>query len=99
MEIAIGYTLAKPVVTQEECDAYATMAQAVNDHNAACKVGDTVWMIEDKEDCYAVAEGGVVQEPTPADTTPTAEEDLSALVVDHEYRLSLLELGITDETT
>ena len=67
-EIALGYTLAKPVATQEECTAYAAMAQAVNDHNAACGDGDTRWMIEDGESCYTVA----------AVPPPTAEE-LAAL--------------------
>lgn len=93
-EIILGYTLAKPVVTQAQCDAYAAMAQAVNDHNAACAVGDTLWTIEDKEDCYTVTEDGTVPEPeTPA---PAAEDDLAALMVDHEYRITLLELGVTD---
>lgn len=62
--ITLGYTLAKPVVTQEECTAYAAMAQAVNDHNSACMDGDTRWMIEDGEDGYTVA----------AVPPPTAEE-------------------------
>lgn len=31
-----------------------------------------------------------------AETTPTETEDLSALLVDHEYRLTLLELGVTE---
>lgn len=63
-KIALGYTLAKPVVTQEECTAYAAMAQAVNEHNAACTEGETRWMIEDGESCYTVA----------AVPPPTAEE-------------------------
>ena len=63
-EIVLGYTLAKPVATQEECTAYAAMAQAVNEHNAACTEGDTRWMIEDGESCYTVA----------AVPPPTAEE-------------------------
>lgn len=75
-KITLGYTLAKPVVTQEECTAYAAMAEAVNAHNAACAVGDTLWSIEDKADCYEVTEGGVVQEPEPASTLPTTEERL-----------------------
>lgn len=54
-EIVLGYTLAKPVMTQEECTAYAAMAQAVNEHNASCTEGDTRWMIEDGESCYKVA--------------------------------------------
>ena len=40
-EIILGYALAKPVETQEQCTAYAAMAEAVNAHNAACAVGDT----------------------------------------------------------
>lgn len=78
-EIGLGYTLAKPVVTQKECTAYAAMAEAVNAHNAACAVGDTLWGIENKADCYEVAEGGVVQETEPASTLPTTEERLAAL--------------------
>lgn len=77
--ITLSYTLAKPVVTQKECTAYAAMAEAVNAHNAACAVGDTLWSIEDKADCYKVVEGGVVPEPEPASTLPTTEERLAAL--------------------
>ena len=35
----------------------------------------------------------------PADSAPppTAEEDRDAMLVDHEYRLTLLELGVTEE--
>ena len=106
-EIILGYTLAKPVETQEQCTAYAAMAEAVNAHNAACAVGDTLWGIEDKTDCYEVAEGGTVPEPEPASTLPTTEErlaaleagqaDADALNVDQAYRLTLLELGLTPE--
>lgn len=78
-EIILGYTLAKPVETQEQCTAYAAMAEVVNAHNAACAVGDTLWVIEDKADCYEVAEGGTVPEPEPASTLPTTEERLAAL--------------------
>lgn len=63
-EIVLGYTLAKTVETQEQCTAYAAMAEAVNAHNAACAVGDTLWGIEDGESCYTVA----------AVPPPTAEE-------------------------
>lgn len=78
-EITLGYTLTKPVATQEECTAYAAMAEAVNAHNAACAVGDTLWGIEDKADCYEVAEGETVPEPESADPTPTMEERVDAL--------------------
>ena len=82
-DIILGYTLAKPVATQEECNAYTAMAQVVAAHNAACKVGDTLWQIEDKEDCYAVTDGGTVQEPKePSDPEPTLKEQLAALQED-----------------
>lgn len=77
--ITLGYTLAKPVETQEQCTAYAAMAEAVNAHNAACAVGDTLWSIEDEADCYEVAKGETVPEPEPASTLPTTEERLAAL--------------------
>lgn len=77
--ITLGYTLAKPVETQEQCTAYAAMAEAVNAHNAACAVGDTLWSIEDKADCYEVAKGETVPEPEPASTLPTTKERLAAL--------------------
>lgn len=64
MKITLGSTIAKPVETQEQCTAYAAMAQAVNNHNAACGDGDTRWMIEDGESSYTVA----------AVPPPTAEE-------------------------
>ena len=99
--ISPGFSVPKPVETQEECDAYAAMAEAVNAHNAACAVGDMTWSIEDKTDCYEVAESGTLPEPQPA--SPTLEEQLTALQsaqtdadalnVDQEYRLTLLELG------
>lgn len=79
MEITLGSTITKPVETQEQCTAYAAMAEAVNAHNAACAVGDTLWVIEDKADCYEVAEGGTVPEPEPASTLPTMEERVDAL--------------------
>ena len=107
MEITLGSTITKPVETQEQCTAYAAMAEAVNAHNAACGVGDTLWVIEDKADCYEVAEGETVPEPEPASTLPTTEErlaaleagqaDADALNVDQAYRLTLLELGLTPE--
>ena len=63
MEIKIGYALAKPVETQAQCDAYTAMVEAVNAHNAACAVGDTLWSIADKPGCYEVTDGGVKSDP------------------------------------
>ena len=50
------------------------MAQAVNSHNSACAVGDTLWTIADGETCYTVAEGDVVQEPEVVEVPPTNSE-------------------------
>jgi hypothetical protein len=35
-------------------------------------------------------------DPGPEPEEPTEEEDFSSMLVDHEYRLTLLELGISD---
>lgn len=35
----------------------------------------------------------ITPEPTPE---PTEEEDIAAMTVDHEYRLTLLELGLSE---
>ena len=110
MEIKIGYALAKPVETQAQCDAYTAMVEAINAHNTGCSVGDTLWSIADKPGCYEVTDGGTV--PDPADlpepeptlkeqleTLKAAQADTDAMTVDQEYRIALLELGTTDETT
>ena len=110
MDITIGYTLAKPVQTQAQCDIYNSMAKAVEAHNTACAVGDTLWGIEEEAACYKVVDGGTV--PDPADLPkpePTLKEqlgtlqaalaDADALNLDQDYRLTLLELGVTDDET
>lgn len=102
--IVPGWKVDKPVETQDQCDKYSEMAAAVNAHNAACKVGDVTWTIEDKPGCYEVAESGVVPEPEPAPPSleeqlaalQSAQNDTDAMTVDQEYRLTLLELGVTD---
>ena len=38
--------------------------------------------------------GGIVPEPEPVIVEPSEAEDATALLIDHEYRLTLLELGI-----
>ena len=121
MEIKIGYALAKPVETQAQCDAYTAMVEAVNAHNAACAVGDTLWVIEDGTDSYTVAADVVVREPTAEELAAQEEArkkaeareklpgtvaalnaalaDADALNLDQDYRLTLLELGVTDDET
>lgn len=121
MKIKIGYVLAKPVETQAQCDAYTAMVEEVNSHNAACAVGDTLWVIEDGTDSYTVAADVAVREPTAEELAAREEArkkaeareklpdtvvalqaalaDADALNVDQDYRLTLLELGVTDDET
>ena len=104
MEITIGTTLAKPVDTPAQLAAYTAMADAVNVHNAAAVPGDTLWTIEDGAEGCTVAEDGTLPEPEPPAPTPAdrlaeleaAQTDTDSLQLDHEYRLTLLELGVAE---
>ena len=115
MEIKPGAKILKPVITQEECDAYSAVVDAITAHNAAAAVGEALWSMDDQPEAYVVVEAGTqpapadAPQPDPADApkpTPTLEErlatvesaqaDADALNVDQAYRLTLLELGITE---
>lgn len=39
---------------------------------------------------------GEIPEPEPVEPEPTEADDTAAMLVDHEYRLTLLELGLTE---
>lgn len=80
MEIKPGTKIPKPVITQEECDAYSAVVNAITAHNAAAAVGDALWSMDDQPEAYVVVEAGT--QPDPADApkpTPTLEERLVAL--------------------
>lgn len=80
MEIKLGTKIPKPVITQEECDAYSAVADAITAHNAAAAVGEALWSMDDQPEAYVVVEAGT--KPDPADApkpTPTLEERLVAL--------------------
>lgn len=107
MEIKPGIKILKPVITQEECDTYSAAADAITAHNAAAAVGETLWSMDDQPGAYVVVEAGTQPDPAAAPKpTPTLEErlatmestqaDADALNVDQAYRLTLLELGITE---
>lgn len=108
MEIKPGTKIQKPVITQAECDAYSAVVDAITAHNAGAAVGEALWSMDDQPEAYVVVEAGT--QPDPADApkpTPTLEErlatvesaqtDTDSLVVDQEYRLTMLELGVTPE--
>lgn len=80
MEIKPGTKILKPVITQEECDAYSAVVDAITAHNAAAAVGEALWSMDDQPEFYVVVEAGT--QPDPADApkpTPTLEERLVAL--------------------
>ena len=80
MEIKPGAKILKPVITQEECDAYSAVVDAITAHNAGAAVGEALWSMDDQPEAYVVVEAGT--QPDPADApkpTPTLEERLVAL--------------------
>lgn len=80
MEIKPGTKILKPVITQEECDAYSAVVDAITAHNAAAAVGDALWSMDDQPEAYVVVEAGT--QPNPADApkpAPTLEERLATV--------------------
>ena len=67
--IEIGYILPKPVITQEECDAYFEMANAINKHNFSGTSGDYYWEIQENDDYFEVVQG----DPFPTDDSLVKE--------------------------
>lgn len=57
------------------------------------KIGDTVTVTPNAE----AWEAWKASLPADSAPQPTVEEDRDAMLVDHEYRLTLLELGVTEE--
>ena len=107
MEIQLGTKIQKPVITQAECDAYSAVVNAILAHNEAAAAGDALWGMIDEPDDYIVGKIGI--KPDPADVPEqelslderltlleAAQADADALNVDQAYRLTLLELGITE---
>lgn len=67
--IGIGYTVPKPVITQEECDAYFEMANAINEHNFSGISGDYYWEIQENDNCFEIVQG----DPFPTDDSLVKE--------------------------
>ena len=80
MEIKPGAKIPKPVITQEACDTYSVVVDAITTHNAAAAVGEALWSMDDQPEAYVVVEAGT--KPDPADApkpTPTLEERLATV--------------------
>ena len=58
MEIKPGTKILKPVITQEECDTYSAVVDAITAHNAAAAVGEALWSMDDQPEAYVVVEAG-----------------------------------------
>ncbi len=56
----------------------------------------TAFMTKEAGIDYAKRYGYVIVSATEQDAEPTEEEDVNAMLVDHEYRLTLLELGLIE---
>ncbi|MGN1230059.1 MAG: hypothetical protein ACI4T5_10470 [Prevotella sp.] len=59
------------------------------------KAGYVEVEVDGKRTYRNVTTGTLIDDEIP-DTSPTEEEDTAAMLVDHEYRLTLLELGLTE---
>ena len=80
MEIKPGTKILKPVITQEECDAYSAVVDAITAHNAAAAVGDALWSMDDQPEAYVVVEAGTQLNPADAPKpAPTLEERLATM--------------------
>ena len=95
-----GYTI--PTETDGTPADYSAIEAAVNAHNQNTQPGEAYWGIRLCGAEYEVYEYGEVQEAV--DTLPetlaalqSAQTDTDSLVVDQEYRLTMLELGVTPE--
>lgn len=93
MEIKPGAKIPKPVITQEECDAYSAVVDAITAHNAAAAVGEALWSMDDQPEAYVVVEAGT--QPDPADA-PKPTPTLAALQKENEMlKQCLLEMSET----
>ena len=67
------------------CNGFATLTTE----------GDTIAALTPNLEAWEAWKISLPEEPT--EPEPTAQEDTDALLVDHEYRLTLLELGVAND--
>ena len=53
------YKLGDRIKKIAHLDKHTAFSQAVNDHNAACKAGDSLWAISADGDEYVIVEHGI----------------------------------------
>lgn len=56
------YTIGDKIKKNAHLDKHIAFSQAVNDHNAACKVGDMLWAIRDDGDEYVIIQNGMKED-------------------------------------
>ena len=89
-----GYTV--PTETDGTPADYSAIEAAVNAHNQNAQPGEAYWGIRLCGAEYEVYEYGETLPETLA-ALQSAQNDTDSLMVDQEYRLTLLELGVTPE--
>ena len=55
------YTIGDKITKNAHLDKHIAFSQAVNDHNSACKAGDTLWAIGDEGDEYVIVANGILE--------------------------------------
>ena len=53
------YTIGDKIKKNAHLDKHIAFSQAVNDHNSACKAGDTLWAIGDEGNEYVIVANGI----------------------------------------
>ena len=80
----VGYAIVPDTVDMTDFYAY-------NGFVTLAIEGDTVTAYEPNVDAWEEWKASL---PAPEEPVPTFEEDATAMLVDHEYRLALLEVGL-----
>ena len=75
-------------------DVYLDTFLAYNGFVTLTITDDTVTAIEPNTEAW---EAWKAEQPEPVEPKPTPQEDTDAMLVDHEYRITLLELGVTND--
>lgn len=72
-------------------DAFLDTFLAYNGFVTLTIVDNAVTAIEPNTEAW---EAWKAEQPEPVEAEPTPQEDTDAMLVDHEYRITLLELGV-----